>query len=131
MLAAPRRGAGQGSGPPGLKARRDAVRAVAAVLREARPLDLAFAAIFDGKDASADRDRALTRAIVATTLRRMGQIEQALGRFIERPLPTKSGQAREILLTAGAQLLFLRTPAHAVIDLAVRLAGEHPPARTA
>jgi 16S rRNA (cytosine967-C5)-methyltransferase len=129
MLAAPRRGAGQRSGPPGLKARRDAVRAVAAVLREARPLDLAFAAIFDGKDASPDRDRALTRAIVATTLRRMGQIEQALGRFVERPLPTKSGQAREILLTAGAQLLFLRTPAHAVIDLAVRLAGEQPGSR--
>jgi len=128
-LAAARRRAGPESGPPGLKARRDAVRAVTAVLREALPLDLAFAAIFDGSHAADGRDRALTRAIAATTLRRMGQIEQALGRFVERPLPAKSGQAREILLTAGAQLLFLRTPAHAVIDLAVRLAGEQPGSR--
>ena len=35
----------------------------------------------------------------------------------------------EILLTGAAQLLFLRTPPHAVIDLAVRLAGGQPASR--
>jgi 16S rRNA (cytosine967-C5)-methyltransferase len=122
-------GARQGSGPPGLKARRDAVRVLAAIMRERRPLDLALAAVSGGDDASASRDRALTRAIVAMSLRRMGEIEQVLGRFLERALPQKSGRAREILITGAAQLLFLRTPAHAVIDLAVRLAGEQPGSR--
>ena len=124
-----RRAAGRDANPPGNAARRDAVRGLAAVLREGRPLDLAFPAQTGGDAAMASRDRALTRAIVATTLRRMGQIELVLGQFIERPLPAKSGRAREILLTAAAQLLFLRTPPHAVIDLAVRLAGEEPGSR--
>ena len=128
-MANARRRAGRDANPPGLAARRDAVRGLAAVLREHRPLDLAFPAQAGVDAAMASRDRALTRAIVATTLRRMGQIERVLGQFIERPLPAKSGQAREILLTAAAQLLFLRTPAHAVIDLAVRLTGEEPGSR--
>ncbi|MET0483937.1 MAG: transcription antitermination factor NusB [Aestuariivirgaceae bacterium] len=121
-MATKGRKAGRPSGPPGLEARRDAVLAVAAVLREGRPLDLVLAAA-SRDDAGDSRDRALTRVIVATTLRRLGEIERVLGRFLERPLPRKSGRAREILLTGAAQLLFLRTPPHAVIDLAVRLAG--------
>jgi 16S rRNA (cytosine967-C5)-methyltransferase len=100
------------------------VVALAAVLREGRPLDLV-----PTDDDADSRDRALTRVIVATTLRRLGEIERVLGRFLERPLPRKSGWAREILLSGAAQLLFLRTPAHAVIDLAVRLAGAQPGSR--
>jgi 16S rRNA (cytosine967-C5)-methyltransferase len=127
-LPTARRAAGQPAGPPGLKARRAAVNAIAAVLGEGRPLDLVLTGA-SGDDAADDRDRALTRVIVATTLRRLGEIERVLGRFLERPLPKKSGRAREILLAGAAQLLFLRTPAHAVIDLAVRLAGEQPASR--
>jgi 16S rRNA (cytosine967-C5)-methyltransferase len=127
-LPTARRAAGQPAGPPGLKARRAAVNAIAAVLSEGRPLDLVLTG-GGGDDAADGRDRALTRVIVATTLRRLGEIEQVLGRFLERPLPQKSGRAREILLAGAAQLLFLRTPAHAVIDLAVRLAGEQPASR--
>jgi 16S rRNA (cytosine967-C5)-methyltransferase len=41
-----------------------------------------------------------------------------------KPLPRKSGAAHLILLAATAQLLFLDTPAHAVIDLSVRLAKQ-------
>jgi 16S rRNA (cytosine967-C5)-methyltransferase len=104
------------------------VLAVAAVLGEGRPLDLVLTGR-SGDDAAASRDRALTRVIVATTLRRLGEIERVLGRFLERPLPRKSGWAREILLTGAAQLMFLRTPAHAVIDLAVRLCREQPSSR--
>jgi 16S rRNA (cytosine967-C5)-methyltransferase len=104
------------------------VLAVASVLREERPLDLVLTgARFD--DVADSRDRALIRVVVTTTLRRLGEIEQALGRFLERPLPRKSGWAREILLTGAAQLLFLRTPRHAVIDLAVRLTGAEPGSR--
>jgi 16S rRNA (cytosine967-C5)-methyltransferase len=68
------------------------------------------------------RDRALTRAIVATSLRRRGQIDHLLGTFLERGLPEKAGTLYPILLSAAAQLIFLKTPPHAAIDLAVRLA---------
>ena len=67
--------------------------ALAAVLREGRPLDLVLTGAC-GDDVADSRDRALTRVIVATSLRRLGEIEQVLGRFLERPLPRKSGWAR-------------------------------------
>ena len=65
------------------------------------------------------RDRAFTRVIVATVLRRLGQLDEVLGRFVTKPLPEKRGKLREILLSAAAQLLFLATPPHAAISLAV------------
>ena len=72
------------------------------------------------------RDRALTRAIVATSLRRKGQLDHVLGAFLERGLPEKSGTLYPILLSAAAQLVFLKTPPHAAIDLAVTLAQYDP-----
>ena len=45
-----------------------------------------------------------------------------LGTFLERGLPEKSGTLYPILLSAAAQLIFLQTPPHAAIDLAVTLA---------
>ena len=52
-------------------------------------------------------------------LRRKGQIADALARFVTSPLPEKRGRLDQILLTAGAQLLFMDTPAHAAINIAV------------
>ena len=65
------------------------------------------------------RDRALVRAIVAASLRRKGQIDHVLDTFLERGMPEKSGTLYPILLSAAAQLIFLKTPPHAAIDLAV------------
>ncbi len=75
------------------------------------------------------RDRALARAIVATSLRRKGQLDHVLGTFLERGLPERSGTLYPILLSAAAQLIFLNTPAHAAIDLAVTLAQYDPQAK--
>ena len=72
------------------------------------------------------RDRALTRAIVAASLRRKGQLDHVLGAFLARGLPEKSGTLYPILLSAAAQLIFLDTPPHAAIDLAVTLAQYDP-----
>lgn len=67
------------------------------------------------------KDRALARAIVSTALRRKGQIDDLIEKFSNSPLNRKrSGIAYEALLSAAAQILFLRVPAHAAIDLAVR-----------
>jgi 16S rRNA (cytosine967-C5)-methyltransferase len=108
----------------GLPARRAAVELLSAVIDKKQPLDdilsrsLATGWMFD----LPQRDRALTRAIVATSLRRRGEIDRMLDTFLERGMPHKGGKLYPILLSGAAQLNFLKTPPHAAIDLAVRLA---------
>jgi 16S rRNA (cytosine967-C5)-methyltransferase len=115
----------------GLPARRAAVELLSAVLQRKQALDdvlgrsLEKGAMFN----LTARDRALTRAIVATSLRRKGQLDHVLGAFLERGLPERSGTLYPILLSAAAQLVFLQTPPHAAIDLAVTLAQYDPKAK--
>jgi 16S rRNA (cytosine967-C5)-methyltransferase len=112
----------------GLPARRAAAELLAAVLQKKQPLDdllgrsLERGAMFD----LPARDRALTRAIVAASLRRKGQLDHVLSAFLARGFPEKSGTLYPILLSAAAQLIFLDTPPHAAIDLAVTLAQYDP-----
>jgi 16S rRNA (cytosine967-C5)-methyltransferase len=112
----------------GLPSRRAAVEILSAVIDKKQPLDdilgrsLATGWMFD----LPQRDRALARAIVATSLRRRGQIDRVLDTFLERGLPAKAGKLYCILLSGAAQLIFLKTPPHAAIDLAVRLAQYDP-----
>lgn len=72
----------------------------------------------------AGRDKALLASILLTGFRHKGEIEAVLNGVLERPLPRKSGPVMDILVLGVAQLLFLRMPAHAVIDLSVRAAKE-------
>lgn len=75
------------------------------------------------------RDRAFAMTLVATTLRRLGQIDAVLGRFLERPLPPRGAEARNLLRLAVCQLAFLQTPAHAAVHTAVSLAARRRPLR--
>ncbi len=115
----------------GLPARRAAVELLVAVLQKKQALDdilgrsLEKGSMFN----LPARDRALTRAIVAASLRRKGQIDHVLNTFLERGMPEKSGTLYPILLSAAAQLIFLKTPPHAAIDLAVTLAQYDPRAK--
>lgn len=68
------------------------------------------------------RDRAFARVIVTTVLRRLGQIDDLIQRCLERPLQPRARAARTLLRIGAAQLLFLRTPAHAAVDSTVALA---------
>ena len=68
------------------------------------------------------RDRALLVNILLTAFRHQGEIEAVLKEFLAKPLPRKSGPARDILVLGIAQLLYLRMPPHAVIDESVRAA---------
>ena len=105
--------------PAGLATRETAARVLQKILVKHRPLDEALC-LLDGPEApQAANDRAFTRAIVSTVLRRKGQIDDALARFISAPPPDSRGMLDDILLVAGAQLLFMDTPAHAVINIAV------------
>jgi 16S rRNA (cytosine967-C5)-methyltransferase len=93
-------------------------------LRRARPLDEQL----DGKGAHvglahlADRDRALVRRIVAGVLRRLGSLRHVVGSFLDRGLPRDAPRAETALLIGAAQILLLGGPAHAAVDLSVRIA---------
>jgi 16S rRNA (cytosine967-C5)-methyltransferase len=114
---------------PGLAVRRVAADIVEGVLGRHRALD----EMLEGSDARAataalaalaDRDRALTRAIVAVVLRRLGTLRHLLGSFLEEGLPAQAPRVETALLIGAAQILFLEVPDHAAVDLAVRLARE-------
>ena len=104
-----------------LASRRVALDVLVACLDKGQPLDDALARHpgFSGLD---PRDRAFVRLLLATTLRRLGEIDEVLAGLVERPLEGANAAGRQILRLGAAQLLFLGTPAHAAVDTSVRLA---------
>src|SRR5712692_1687819 len=102
-------------------ARNVAVELVGNVLRQKRPLD---DAIDDNRDIAElpARDRAFARVLAATVLRRLGQIDALIAHCLHRPLPSRAVVVQDMLRLGIAQLLFLRTPAHAAVATTVDLA---------
>ena len=103
-----------------LASRRAALDVLVACLDKGQPLDDALGrhAGFAGLD---PRDRAFVRLLLATTLRRLGEIEEVLDGLVERPLEGANAGGAQVLRLGAAQLLFLGTPAHAAVDTSVRL----------
>jgi 16S rRNA (cytosine967-C5)-methyltransferase len=66
------------------------------------------------------RDRGFARALVMLTLRRLGQIDQALEARLKKPPPEA---VKGILRLGAAQLFFMDAPDFAVVDTSVDLAG--------
>ncbi len=99
-----------------MDARSLALSVLAATL-DGESLDTAFAA-GDRRAQLEPRDRAFAHLLVLTGLRRLGQIEDAIGRCVEKPnqLPARE---RNILRLGAAQLLFLGTAPHAAVNSAV------------
>jgi 16S rRNA (cytosine967-C5)-methyltransferase len=69
------------------------------------------------------RDRAFARLLTSTTLRRLGEINQALDMFVTERLPPKARAVSDALRLGACQLLFLGTPAHAAVSETVELVG--------
>jgi 16S rRNA (cytosine967-C5)-methyltransferase len=109
---------------PGLAARRTAADILDGVLRRRIALD----ELLSGKNAHpglpglADRDRALTRRLTATVLRRLGTLRHLVGEFLDKGFPSDAPRVETILLLGAAQILWLEVPDHAAVDLSVRLA---------
>ncbi|HWD56863.1 MAG TPA: transcription antitermination factor NusB [Stellaceae bacterium] len=106
---------------PALTARHVALDLIGAVLGRERPLDEAI----DDSVAMAKlslRDRAFARLLVATVLRRLGQIDALIGACLANPLPPRASQVHDILRLGIAQLQFLHTPPHAAVATSVDLA---------
>jgi 16S rRNA (cytosine967-C5)-methyltransferase len=96
---------------------------VAEAVTQARPLDERLAADLTLRVAGADpRDPALARSIATVALRRLGTIRRALSERLEKSMPKRSGMLEWTLIAGAAQILFLDTPDHAAVDLAVRAA---------
>jgi 16S rRNA (cytosine967-C5)-methyltransferase len=102
-------------------ARMVALDLLGAVLRRKRPLDDAIEDNMAVRELSG-RDRAFARLLVATVLRRLGQIDALIDRCLNMPLAPRAALVHDILRLGVAQLLFLRTPAHAAVATSVDLA---------
>ncbi|MFC3131503.1 RsmB/NOP family class I SAM-dependent RNA methyltransferase [Microbaculum marinum] len=102
-----------------------AVDIVAGALKRAQTLDAALDSEHGHPDlARLDaRDRAFVKVLAAETLRRHGQIDLAIKRFLEKPLPKSAAMVNTILSVGACQILFLDVPPHAAVDTAVSLAA--------
>jgi 16S rRNA (cytosine967-C5)-methyltransferase len=108
---------------PGLATRRLAADILDGVLRRRRSLDDELEGHAQaGLAGLEERDRALTRALVATVLRRLGTLRHLIGLFLEQGPPAQAPRVETALLLGAAQILFLNVPDHAAVDLAVQLA---------
>lgn len=99
------------------RARKAAAMAVTDVLGQGYRLEgsLAKNPVLEGLD---PRDRAFARAIAASTLRRLGQVDAVLDPLIKRSPP---GKVRAYMQTAAAQMIFMDVAPHAAVGDAVTL----------
>ena len=113
---------------PGLAARQAASKLLSAVIDSRTPLD----GLTDNENghphyrALEPRDRALVRAILATTLRHRRTIEALIAARLDRPLPANANALSHVLHVGAAQMLFLDVPDSAAVDLAVTQARADP-----
>jgi 16S rRNA (cytosine967-C5)-methyltransferase len=111
-----------------VSARGAAAELLVIVLDERRTLDEAFS--FSNEYGRLEgRDRAFAAAIARATLRHLGRIDAALGQFLTQPLADTAQLARAILRAGAAQILFLKTPAHAAVSESVETANQARGAR--
>ncbi len=98
-----------------------ALQLLAQVLDRRRTLDEALA---ESKAfaALAGRDRAWVRRLLATLLRRLGQVDDLIETCLNRPLKRGHGDVRNLLSLGAVQLAFLDTPPHAAVSTTLDLA---------
>jgi 16S rRNA (cytosine967-C5)-methyltransferase len=111
------------SSPPGVDARRAALRLLDAVLRRGLPLEAAL----DGAagDLAKPEDRGLAHAIAAETLRRLPDLDALIDSATQQRLPPDA-KARFALRIALVQALALGTPPHAAISTVLPLVDGGP-----
>lgn len=103
---------------PPKTARQAALSLLDQVLDRRALLDDVLDAALDGLE---PRERRFARAITMAALRHKGSIERLIARFLSRPLPRSGRRAHLVLLSGAAQLLFVGSPAHAVVNEQVDL----------
>jgi 16S rRNA (cytosine967-C5)-methyltransferase len=101
-------------------ARLTALSALVHTLDKKKPLDACWAQdrYFSALSPS---DRAFAQLLAKTTLRRLGQADDILARFLERPLDAKLTRVMHTLRLGVIQLVWLDTPPHAAVHSAVEM----------
>ncbi len=115
---------------PGAQTRAAALDLLLAVLRDGTALDAALDAAEADLAALSPSDRGFVRALVSTTLRRLGRLDAVIAAYVTRPLPASGLAAQMVLRLGAAQLLVMGTPAHAAVGATVGAAKVHREART-
>lgn len=105
---------------PSPTSRTIALELIGAVLKRHRPLDEALEN-HAGFSKLEVRERSFARNLVATTLRRLGQIDNLINHCLEKPLPRRAIAVRDVLRIGVCQLIFLNTPPHAAVDTTVSM----------
>lgn len=108
---------------PGAMARKLAAQLLAAVTDDGLSLDHELDAMSERPAWAnlAPLDRGLVRALVGTTLRRLGLVDEALRQLMDRKLPDKAGLTKAHLRIGAGQILFMEIPDHAAVSIAVDL----------
>jgi len=96
---------------PGLTARQGALHLLTSVLDQGAVLD-------ESGLRGTPAERAEARGLADLTLRRLGQIDDALGRFVVR-MP--KSPVNHVMRLMAAELIFAGTAPHAAVDMGVRL----------
>ncbi len=104
-----------------LTARRVALDMLANVLNRKQPLDVTLETDKGFLNLN-PRERAFTRMMVTTTIRRLGQIDDLINRAQDRPESHKSAGVMNILRLGVVQMFFMVVPDHASVDTSVTLA---------
>ncbi|MGH1374923.1 MAG: 16S rRNA (cytosine(967)-C(5))-methyltransferase RsmB [Alphaproteobacteria bacterium] len=103
-----------------LEARKITLELLSQVLDRKTALDI----VLERSDEFANlppRDRAFTRMLLTTTLRRLGQIDDLITFAQDRPNSLKTPAIRNILRIGITQLFFMVVPDHASVDTSVQL----------
>lgn len=110
-----------GSDSTGMDTRLCALAIIESVLGEKKPLDqiLESQKVFL---ALPPRDRAFVRMLVATVLRRLGQIDDLIMKAVTNGQDPRPDALKHTLRLGIAQILFMDVPDHAAVDTSVRLA---------
>lgn len=104
-----------------LTARNVALTLLGTILDRHTALDIALD-MSDDFAALPMRERAFTRMLLTTTLRRLGQIDDLIAFAQDRPNALKMPLIRHILRLGITQLFFMDVPDHASVDTSVKLA---------
>lgn len=106
-----------------LSARLVALQLLSHVLDKRTPLDQVLDSLSSFRLLSG-RDRAFTRMLVATTLRRLGQIDSLIIQMSARGEAPSPPVVHHILRLGITQLFFMDVPVYAAVDTAVRMVEE-------
>lgn len=105
----------------GVQSRQVAFQILTEVLSRKTPLDQVLAR-HEGLAALDSRDRSFVRMLVATALRRKGQIDDLIRRAVDKDKELHPQSLAIILYVGICQILFMNVPHHASVDTTVNLA---------